>query len=357
MSLSVKLSRKFDDFQLDLDFEAPGGVTALMGPSGAGKSTIAKMIAGVAQPEHGQIQIGETVVLDTAQGLCLPPHRRNIGFVFQEPRLLPHLTVRQNLRYGAWFARKPVSDLGPVADMLGLGALLDRMPRGLSGGEAQRVALGRALLSDPNLLILDEPLAALDTARKYDILPYLARIRDQAQCPILYISHAMAEVVQLATTLLVIDAGQLRAIGPPRYVLADPDVASSLGPRNVGAILRGPLVAHAQDGLSEVAIRGGSLFIARPKAAIGSVVTLRVEASEVMLSVAKPTGLSALNILKGTITALSNGPDAGVLVQIDVAGDRVLSKLTRRSADALKLAPGMVVYAIFKSVSLETGTL
>lgn len=353
MSFQVSLCHQFSGFALDLNFNASENVTAVMGPSGSGKTTLAKMISGVMTPHKGRVSIGTTTLFDSDTGINLPPHKRKIGYVFQEPRLLPHLTVRQNLGYGAWFAGKLRPDLGPVSDMLGLGHLLDRMPRGLSGGEAQRVALGRALLCAPNLLILDEPLAALDAARKEEILPYLARIRDEAQCPILYITHAVSEVAQLANALVVLDNGRLAAIGPTAHVLADPKMTPTLGPRTTGAVLHGTIQAHADDGLSEVAVAGGRLFVANTPAPIGAPVSLRIEASEVLISVNKPDGLSALNILPGTITGLSTDPRGGILVQIDTGGDRILSKLTQRSATLLALRPGMNVHAVFKSVSVE----
>ncbi len=354
MSIEARLTHQFDGFALDVDLRAPDGVTAIMGPSGAGKTTVAKMIAGVMTPQSGRVQVGSEVLFDSAAGLQIRPHSRKIGYVFQEPRLLPHLSVRQNLLYGAWFAKRGSGGLAQIADMLGLARLLDRMPRGLSGGEAQRVALGRALLTEPRLLILDEPLAALDAARKDEILPYLARIRDQALCPILYISHSVSEVAQLADTLAVLDQGKLAALGPIAEVLADPMAAHGLGARSTGALLNGTVTSVATDGLAAVTVPAGTLHVALGDASVGDKVILRVESSDVLLSVTKPEGLSALNILPGRICRVTKGPSGSVTVQLEAAGDHVLAKLTQRSTDALNLAPGQQVYAIFKSVAVDS---
>ncbi|WP_333818150.1 molybdenum ABC transporter ATP-binding protein, partial [Tabrizicola sp.] len=178
MTLSVSLGHRFGGFSLDVDFEAPSGVTALFGRSGSGKSTVVNAVAGLLRPDRGRIVIDGTIVLDTAAGIALPPHRRRMGYVFQDGRLFPHLTVRQNLLYGRWFAPRTAGvELPRIVDLLGIGALLERRPGGLSGGEKQRVAIGRAILSNPRLLLMDEPLAALDEARKAEILPYLERLR------------------------------------------------------------------------------------------------------------------------------------------------------------------------------------
>lgn len=216
MTLSVALAHAFPGFRLDLAFEAPPGVTALFGPSGSGKTTVVNAVAGLLRPDRGRVVVDGTVLLDTARGIALPPHRRGAGYVFQEGRLLPHLTVRQNLLYGRWFAPRdrPGPELGEVVDLLGLGALLRRRPAALSGGERSRVALGRALMSKPRVLLLDEPLAALDDARKAEILPYLERLRDDTRLPILYVSHSRAEVARLAGTVVHMEAGRVVGIGP-----------------------------------------------------------------------------------------------------------------------------------------------
>ena len=211
MTLSVAVRHAFPELGLDVAFEAGPGLTALVGPSGSGKTTVVNAVAGLLRPDQGRVVADGAVLLDTAKGIALPPHRRRIGYVFQDARLLPHLTVRQNLLYGHWFAPREgrATSLEAVVEMLGIGALLPRRPALLSGGERSRVALGRALLANPRLLLMDEPLAALDEARKAEILPYLERLRDETRVPILYVSHAHAEVARLATTMVRLDRGRV----------------------------------------------------------------------------------------------------------------------------------------------------
>lgn len=209
--LSLDIQHRQGDFTLALAAEIGPGLTALSGPSGSGKTSVLNIIAGLIRPQTGHVRLDETTFVDTARDLWLPPHKRRCGVVFQEARLFPHLSVRQNLLYGHWFnrARGEQADLGGIADLLGIAPLLNRAPATLSGGEAQRVALGRALLAKPRLLLMDEPLSSLDSARKDDILPYLERVRDTAQVPILYVTHAQAEIDRLASRVLVLEAGRL----------------------------------------------------------------------------------------------------------------------------------------------------
>lgn len=213
MMLSLNIQHRQGDFTLAFAAEIGPGLTALTGPSGSGKSSVLKIIAGLIRPQEGYVRLNDTVFVDTARRAWLPPHKRRCGVVFQEARLFPHLSVRQNLLYGHWFnrARGERADLTAIVDLLGIAPLLDRTPATLSGGEAQRVALGRALLSQPHLLLMDEPLSALDSARKEDILPYLERVRDTAQVPILYVTHAQAEIDRLASRVLRLREGRLTA--------------------------------------------------------------------------------------------------------------------------------------------------
>ena len=220
MTLSVAIRHAFPGFALDVAFEAPPGLTALVGPSGAGKTTVIHAVAGLLRPDAGGIELGGRTLLDTDRGLDVPPHLRRVGCVFQDARLLPHLTVRRNLLYGRWFAPRggpdgPGPELEETADLLGIAHLLHRRPAALSGGERSRVALGRALLARPRLLLLDEPLAALDEARKAEVMPMLERLRDEARVPILLVSHAPAEVTRLATRVVRLERGRVAAGGMP----------------------------------------------------------------------------------------------------------------------------------------------
>jgi molybdate transport system ATP-binding protein len=213
--LAVDVEKRLGAFTLAVRFEATGGVTALFGPSGAGKTTVVNMIAGLLAPDRGSIALDDTVLFDAAAGINVPPHRRHIGYVFQEGRLFPHLNVRQNLDYGRRMSGRPrdADELTRIAALLDISHLLDRRPRLLSGGERQRVAVGRALLMRPRLLLLDEPLASLDAARKHEILPYLVRLRDEAHVPMVYVSHTAAELRQVATNVVRLDAGRVTASG------------------------------------------------------------------------------------------------------------------------------------------------
>jgi molybdate transport system ATP-binding protein len=351
--LEVALRHSLGDFDLDASFEAPTGVTVLFGRSGSGKTTVVNAVAGLLSPREGRIVADGRVLLDTARGVRLPPHRRRLGYVFQEGRLFPHLSVRQNLRYGAWFAPKDAGreEFSRVVDLLGIGHLLDRRPGALSGGEKQRVAIGRALLSAPAVILADEPLAALDEARKAEILPYFERLRDEVAVPILYVSHAASEVARLATTVVALEAGRVVAQGPAAEVLGDPGVLPA-GAREAGAILAARVAMHHDDGLTELDAGGVSLFLPHVDRPAGAQLRLRIAAHDVILSRGRPEGLSALNILPGTVRELREGEGPGVIVALETPAGRLLARVTRRSATALGLAAGLPVHAVVKTVSV-----
>jgi molybdate transport system ATP-binding protein len=355
MTLELALAHRFGGFHLDVAFSAPEGVTALFGRSGSGKTTVVNAVAGLLAPHQGRISLNGTVLLDTAAGIALPAHRRRIGYVFQEGRLFPHLTVRQNLAFGRWFApgTAQTGREDHVIEMLGIGHLLTRRPGQLSGGEKQRVAIGRALLAAPRLLLMDEPLAALDEARKAEILPYLERLRDEVRVPIVYVSHTVSEVARLATTVVAMqDGGVLRA-GPAADVLSDPEAVPSVGVREAGAVLPARVVSHdAVDGLSELAVSGGRLTLPRVDAPVGSRVRVRIEAHDIILARTPPRDISALNVLPVTVTHVHEGEGPGAAVGLQLGADRLLARITRRSARALALAPGLTCYAVLKAMSV-----
>ncbi|QYK42144.1 MAG: molybdenum ABC transporter ATP-binding protein [Paracoccaceae bacterium] len=353
MTLRVTLQHRFAGFALDVAFEAPAGATVLFGRSGSGKTSVINAVAGLLRPDRGLIAADDVVLLDTAAGTDLPPHRRRIGYVFQDARLFPHLTVRQNLLYGRWFApRGPGVDLDRIVGLLGIGPLLSRRPGALSGGERQRVAIGRAILSNPRLLALDEPLASLDEARKAEILPYLERLRDELHLPILYVSHAMSEVARLATTVVLMEAGRVTAAGPAADILSDPSAAPGLGLREAGAILMARVIAQDEDGLTRLQSAAGPLWLPRVAGPVGTRLRVRILAQDVMLATARPEGISALNILPATVRDIRMGDGPGALVRLDAGGDTLLARITRRSAVALELAPGRPVFAVLKAVSV-----
>lgn len=354
MSLCVSIRHRFPGFDLNVAFEAPPGVTAIFGQSGSGKTTVVNALAGLLRPQAGRISIGGRELLNTADGYWLPPHRRRIGYVFQEGRLFPHLNVRQNLLYGRWFARgrKENAELSHIVELLGIEPLLERRPARLSGGEKQRVAFGRALLSAPQLLLMDEPLAALDEARKLEIMPYIERLRDETAIPIVYVSHSVAEVARLATTIVILKDGQAVRCGPANEVLGDPAVAPGLGVRGAGAVLTAGVVAHHADGLTELALGPARLFLPRIQSPVGARIRIRIAAQDVMLARSRSHDISALNVLEGVVHEVRRGVGPGAMVTIGVGAQTVLSRITRRSCEALQLAPGSPCFAIMKTVAV-----
>ncbi|MDX5357984.1 MAG: molybdenum ABC transporter ATP-binding protein [Rhodobacterales bacterium] len=356
MMLEIALRHRFAGFDLDVAFQAPPGLTALFGRSGSGKTTIVNAVAGLLRPDQGRIVADGAVLLDTGAGVFVPPHRRRVGYVFQDARLFPHLTVRQNLMYGRWFApRGPGADLAQIVEMLGIGPLLGRRPGALSGGERQRVALGRAILSNPRLLLMDEPLAALDEARKAEILPYLERLRDELRLPVLYVSHSAAEVARLATTVVLIGAGRVQASGPAGAILSDPAMAPAFGLREAGAILTARIAAQEGDGLTRLDTGAGPLWLPRVAGGPGTPVRLRILAQDVLLATVRPEGISALNILSVTVREIRSGDGPGALVALSAGDDVILARITRRSAERLQLTQGQSIHAVLKAVAVAPG--
>lgn len=349
MTLSVDIRHPLANFTLTAAFEAEPGVTAIFGQSGAGKTTLINAVAGMLRPAEGRIALDGRVFSDDST--FVPPHRRRIGYVFQDGRLFPHLTVRQNLLYGRWFARGK-ADPARIVTLLGIGALLDRRPARLSGGEKQRVAIGRALLSSPRLLLLDEPLAALDEGRKAEIMPYLERLREEG-LPILYVSHSVAEVVRLASRVVLLDAGRVRAIGDPGLLLADP--GAGLPPRDSGALLPARIAAQEPDGLARVETAAGALFL-HTDLPIGAAVRVRIHAQDIMIALTPPEGISALNRLPATVEAvLPQGHEA--LIRLRIGPEPALARITMRSATLLGLAPGTRCHAILKTAAIGDQSL
>jgi molybdate transport system ATP-binding protein len=278
--------------------------------------------------------------------------------VFQEGRLFPHLSVRQNLAYGRWFAPRGAApvDEAHVIDLLGIGHLLDRSPARLSGGEKQRVAVGRALIARPRVLLMDEPLAALDEARKAEILPYIERLRDEARIPIVYVSHSVAEVARVATTIVALEAGRVARAGTATEILADPDAFPLMGRQEAGAILPARVVAHdAADGLTELAVSGGRIWVPHLDAAPGTALRLRIRARDLILADHRPSGLSTLNALAAIVERIGADPGPVVDVGLTCGADRLIARITRRSLHALALAPGKPCWAVLKTVAVSRG--
>lgn len=356
MTLSVQIKHGFGPFDLDVSFQAPPGITMLFGRSGSGKTTIINAAAGLLRPDQGRVAFGDWVLFDTEKGIWLPPHKRRLGYVFQEARLFPHLNVRQNLLYGRWFAPKDArrERLDHVVDMLGLGPLLLRRPGLLSGGEKQRIAIGRALLASPRLILADEPLAALDDQHKAEIMPYFERLRDEISVPILYVSHSPAEVARLATSVVVLQNGRVLRHGTAAEVLGDASI-TPLGVRGVGAVLEARVVRHQADGLTELDAGGAALFLPKVAQQVGAVLRVRIAAQDVILSRDMPSGLSALNILPGKIVAIRAGEGPGAIVSVRTVAGLVLARVTQRSVQALDLAEGVACTAIVKTIAIAPG--
>jgi molybdate transport system ATP-binding protein len=357
MTVAVDITHRLGNFLLDARFEAEGGLIALFGRSGSGKTSIVNIVAGLVRPDRARIEIDGTVLDDTDRGIHVPRHRRRIGYVFQEGRLFPHLTVRQNLLYGRWFAprREGGSDLERVVDLLGIGRLVNRHPGRLSGGEKQRVAIGRALLADPRLLLMDEPLASLDEDRKDEILPYIERLRDESKIPIVYVSHSIAEVARLATTIVLIADGKVATAGPTSEIMQRLDVSALSGDAEAGAVVEATVERHDDvAGLTELSSRAGLWRLHRIDAPVGARIRLLVHARDVILAKLAPVDISALNILRGVVADVGAREGPIVEVRVDCHGEALLARLTRYSADQLGLAQGVPIFAIVKGVAFDS---
>jgi molybdate transport system ATP-binding protein len=356
MTLSVDIRQRLGQFELDATLESSGRLTALFGPSGSGKTSIVNMIGGLLRPANGKIVVDGRVLVDTEKCLFVPRHRRRIGYVFQDARLFPHMTVAQNLRYGRFFtpAAERYADFDGVVALLGIGHLLDRKPNLLSGGEKQRVAIGRALIASPRLILMDEPLASLDDARKSEILPYIERLRDETKIPIVYVSHSIAEVARLATDVAVLSAGKVISSGPAAEILSRFDLLPVEERNEIGTLLALELVGQDQGfGLTVLRSPGGEWRLPHIDLPIGTRVRARVRARDVMIATEQPNGISALNVLAGTVAEVSAGEGADALVTVDCGGDRIVARVTRRSVHSLGLTRDRKVFAVVKAVTFD----
>lgn len=362
-------------FSLAVDVDLPlEGVTAVFGRSGAGKSTLINAVAGLVRPQSGRISVGDVVYFDSERRIDLPVDRRGLGYVFQDARLFPHLSVENNLRFGERRAgarlmephRQDQQEFGSrvigfhqVVDLLGIGALLARRPHSLSGGEKQRVALGRALLAQPRLLLMDEPLSSLDAARKAEVLPYIERLRDELRVPILYVSHAIDEVLRLASALIVLDAGRVVAAGPIDSLLTLPAVRELLGGAEPGTLVFGTIASHDTNyGLSTLACDGFELRVPRVPLAVGTPVRARIPSREVALALARPSDVSITNRIAGVVVSVEarDATYADVVVRLGASTDLAVT-ITRESTERLALARGLAVWCLVKSVALDAGAL
>ncbi|WP_242167594.1 MULTISPECIES: molybdenum ABC transporter ATP-binding protein [unclassified Pseudomonas] len=356
--IDVRLQMQYSGFALDVDLKLPGrGVTALYGHSGSGKTTCLRCIAGLERAENGFVQINDDVWQDSRNGVFVPPHKRALGYVFQEASLFPHLSVRANLEFGLKRIPRTLRrvDMAHATELLGIGHLLERHPQHLSGGERQRIGIARALLTSPQLLLMDEPLAALDSKRKSEILPYLERLHDELDIPLLYVSHAQDEVARLADHIVLLSDGKALASGPIGETLARLDLPLALGD-DAGVVINGSVSAydeHYQLLTLQLPDSALSIRVAHAPLALGKQLRIKVQARDVSLSLQAQEASSILNRLPVTVAEeISADNNAHVLVRLDAGGTPLLARITRFSRDQLQLHPGQALWAQIKAVAV-----
>lgn len=360
-TLEVDLQRRLGQMALEARFTCEAaGITAIFGRSGAGKTSLVNMLAGLLTPDRGRIRLGDETLFDSTKGIDVPIERRRLGYVFQEGRLFPHLSVRSNLTYGLKRAPKAERriDLEQVVALLDIEALLERRPNSLSGGEKQRVALGRALLANPKLLLMDEPLAALDQPRKDEILPFIEQLRDETSLPIVYVSHSMQEIVRLADTLVLMSAGHVEAVGSVEDLTSRLDLRPLTGRYEAGAVLATTVAGQDKAfGLTELRFAGGRLRVPFLNLPLGQSLRIRIRARDVSISLSKPENTSILNMIECDVKAISEEKSPQVDIQLNAAGAAIWARITARSCRALGLRPGIRVFALIKSVAIDRQSL
>ena len=354
--IDVDIEQRLGAFHLDVKFAVEAPIVGLFGRSGSGKSSVINAIAGITRPLRGAICINDVFLFNAAKGIDLPPEQRRIGYVFQDGLLFPHMDVESNLRYGQRL-HSPADrfiEEARVVDLLGLGALLRRKPMALSGGEKQRVAIGRALLAQPRILLMDEPLAALDIPRKTEILDYVERLRDELGIPIVYVSHSVTEITRLADTVVVLSDGKCLAIGDVDDVMGRLDLKPATGRYEAGSVLDTRVTAQdAKDQLTTLAFDGGELIVPHIDAPVGERVRVRIRARDVSLSIRKPTEISILNVLPARVTAIDQETGPIVDLELTVGSATIVARITRRSFQELGIRMGQDLFALIKAVSFD----
>ncbi|MBL4693546.1 MAG: molybdenum ABC transporter ATP-binding protein [Magnetovibrio sp.] len=367
--LHMDVRFKRGSFKVDANLSASSGVTALFGRSGSGKSTIVSLLAGLLTPQDGLVQIGDKILYGSTKGINVPVHKRNVGYVFQDPRLFPHLTVTQNLTYGS--PRLPAAEhakiFAQVVYVLSLESLLSRWPLSLSGGEKQRVAIGRALLSNPKILLMDEPLANLDNAHKKEILPYIQHINTTFNVPVVYVSHAIDEVVCLADTLALVNDGSIAAHGPVEDIMGRLDLSPLTGRYEAGAVLNLSVANHdKENGLTHLSLQGHRLYAPQTHLRLGTKVRLRLRARDIALALSAPKDTSILNQLPVVVTDinLENGPHVELALAIQskpgseyAKPQTLVARITKKSFQDLGLAKGKSAHALIKAVAIDHHSL
>lgn len=357
--LEIDVRRKAGDFLLAANFAADAGLTALFGRSGSGKTSLINTLAGLNRPDSGRIVVDDHVLFDSAAGIDVAPEKRRLGYIFQEARLFPHLSVAANLTYGMKLTppAERHQDFDHVVDLLDLRAHLKRRPATLSGGERQRVAIGRALLASPRILLMDEPLASLDAGRKAEILPFVERLRDELNLPIVYVSHAIEEVIRIADTMVVMSDGRVAASGPVEEIMSRIDLHPLTGRYETGAVISATVVgSDLRFGLSELSFGGNRLWVPAVDLPMGTRLRVRLRARDVSLSLDRPERTSILNVFEGVVRDMESGDRPQVDVLVDV-GAPVIARITRRSVEMLDLKPGNRVFVMVKAVAIDRPSL
>ncbi|WP_367154558.1 molybdenum ABC transporter ATP-binding protein [Methylomonas sp. HYX-M1] len=353
--ISARFNLNYGQFSLDVDLTLPGtGITVLFGPSGSGKTSLLRCVAGLQQAGNGYLQIGDDVWQDSARSVFVPTYQRALGYVFQEANLFPHLTVAGNLQFGVKRLRqqKANGDMAHVIELLGIGHLLQRMPAGLSGGERQRVAIARALALNPKILLMDEPLSALDEQRKQEILPYLIDMHKELRMPVLYVTHSRHEAAQLADYMVVLAKGRVQAAGPLAQTLSRLDLPLALE-KQAAVVWPVSVASHEPDyHLTHVKFDGGELCVPLVDAPVGSEFRLQLNASDISIALERPAATSILNVLPASVTGLNDAVDGQNVVALNVGQQALLARITRKSLLALNLRVGMPVYVQIKGSSI-----
>ena len=358
--LSVNITKAFGSFRLETQFEVEeGSITAIFGKSGAGKTSTINAIAGLTRPDVGVIQIGNTTLFDQNLRINLPIYKRQIGYVFQDDRLFPHMTVRNNLIYGTPKNRDVANSLNltDITVLLELAPLLERRPKTLSGGEKQRVAIGRALLSNPKLLLMDEPLASIDVQHRFEILPFIQRVREKTGITIIYVTHALEEVIFIADQIILLSEGQVTAQGTVEEIMSRLDLHPMTSRFDAGAVISATYSGYDREfDLGELSFDGGTLRIAGLNAEIGILLRAHIRARDVSLMLDKPKDTSVLNVFKGELIEIRHeeGPQLDLLINI---GTPLIARITRKSLNDLNLDIGSKVYAMIKAVAIDRRTL
>jgi molybdate transport system ATP-binding protein len=358
--VEITVTRKQGDFLVDATFEgSESGVTALFGPSGAGKTSLINMVAGLIRPDAGRISVNGLCLFDSQRRINLPPEKRRIGYVFQDGRLLPHLSVRANLTYGMHLtpADRRFVTFEAVVELLGIGHLLSRRPAKLSGGEKQRVAIGRALLTSPAMLLMDEPLASLDASRKSEVLPFIMQLSREYAIPILYVSHIMNEILNLADRLVIMDGGHVVAFGDLDDLLSKPELQAHLGKEDHGSVIS-TVVDEPLDasGLTRLRFGDNVLKVAPVQAGRGAPIRVRISARHVAVALQAPSVTSFQNIFPGQVDQIVDHGESFVDLCLDI-GCLLWARITRQSYLDLNLKTGQSVFALIKSVAVSFGAV